>query len=114
MKKYKKILVYRRCCGSIRRLHKVKETKPAQSYQQYIWATVHGGNHLEQLSFGLVKIEDFKKQPRIELTCIPSGKAGYQGLGVNYGMKLIMKKINPLLCLLLCSVVERKHLDAYT
>lgn len=92
----------------------MKENKPAQSNLQYIWTTVHGGNYLEQLSFGLLKTDDFNKDPRTELTCIPSGKAGYQGLGVNCGMKLITKKTNPLLCLLLCSVVERKHLDAYT
>lgn len=96
MKTYRKILVHRRCCDSIRIPHKVKENKPAQSYPQYIWATVHGGNYLEQLSFGLLKIDGFNKDPKIVLTCIPSGKAGYQGLGVNCGMKLITKKTNPL------------------
>lgn len=98
MKRYRKILIHRRCCDNIRRLHKVKENKPVQSYPQYIWVTVHGGNYLERLSFGLLKIDDLNKDPRIVLTCIPSGNAGYQGLGMNCRMKLITKKTNPLLC----------------
>ena len=93
----------------------VRRTKAVQCYPQCnigncSWSKVFGTT---QFWFGGNWLVDFKKEPRIKLTYVQFGQAGYQNSGLNCGVKLITKKTNPSSCLLLCSVVERKHLDAY-